>query len=128
MNDRHHHIQTNDPMPWRELLAVGFAALGPPLAWGLHLNLSYFLVQPVCVMGGEMAMHAGSVGALFIALAALGTSIRMLASNPVPFRENVDGFDGWKAFVGLYGIASGLLFSLAIVTQWVPMFVIEACG
>lgn len=128
MTEREHAAPITDPMPWRELFVVGFAALGPPLAWGLNLNVSYFLVQPVCQMGGEIALHVSSVVALLIVFAALGTSIGLLARNRVPFRENVEGFDGWKAFVGLYGIASGLLFGLAIITQWIPVFVIDGCG
>lgn len=127
MADRSEFPKTSDPMPWGVLLPVGFALLGPAGAWGLHLNLTYFLVQPVCVMGGEIALHVSGFVSLLIALAAIATSIGLLVSNPVPFRDNVEGLDGWKAFVGLFGIASGAIFSLAIITQWVPVFVIDAC-
>lgn len=127
MNNGIDFSKTNNPLPWRELVTVGFALLGPTGAWALHLNLTYFLVQPVCVMGGEIALHVSGFVSLLIAGAALATSIGILAANPVPFSDNAEGFDGWKAFVGLFGIASGLLFILAIITQWAPVFVVDAC-
>lgn len=127
MTDRIDFSKTNNPLPWRDLLTVGFSLLGPAGAWALHLNLTYFLVQPVCVMGGEILLHVSGFVTLLIALSAVATSIRLLVANPVPFGENVEGFDGWKAFVGLFGFAIGALFTLAIITQWTPVFVINAC-
>lgn len=120
---------TNDPLPSRELLPVGIALLGPIAAWAIHLNLTYFLVQPVCVMGGEIALHISGFACLLITLGTIATSAWLLAANPAPFRENVDGFDGWKAFVGLFGIAAGLVFSLAIIAQWSAVTVTSSmCG
>jgi hypothetical protein len=120
---------TNDPLPWRVLLPVGFALLGPMAAWALHLNLTYFLVQPVCAMGGEIALHISGFVCLLIALGALSTAGWLVATNPVPFRENVEGADGWKAFVGLFGMAASLIFGLAIITQWSAVTVTNTmCG
>lgn len=127
MTERKDLAPTTDPMSRRLWLVVGFAVLGSPIAWGLNLNINYFLVQPVCIMGGKIAMHITSAVLLAVALASVATSIWLLARNRVPFRENAEGFDGWKAFVGLYGIATGLLFSLAIIAQWVPTFMFDAC-
>lgn len=121
-------LATNDPMSTRTILTVGFALLGSAVAWAIHLNLTYFLVQPVCVMGGEIALHAAGFGSLLLALAAIAVSAGLLAANPVAFDRNVEGANGWRAFVGLFGVLAGLLFSLAIITQWVPVFVIDACG
>lgn len=127
MADGSRFSRTNDPLPWRTLLMVGFALLGPPIAWAIHLNLTYFLVQPVCAMGGEISLHISGFVTLLIALGSMATSAGILASNPVPFRENIEGHNGWLGFVGLFGIIAALLFSLAIVTQWVPVFVVDAC-
>lgn len=119
--------RSGDPMPARQMLTNVFALLGSAGGWALHLNLTYFLVQPVCVMGGEWTLHASGVVSLLIVLASLGVSIGILTENAVPFRENVEGLDGWKAFVGLYGIASAAIFALAIIAQWSTVFVIDAC-
>lgn len=127
MTERKDLAPTTDPLSRRLWFIVGFAVLGSPLAWALNLNIAYFLVQPVCVMGGKVTMHVATAVLLAVALASVATSIWLLARNRVSFRENVEGFDGWKAFVGLYGIASGLLFSLAIIAQWVPTFMFDAC-
>lgn len=118
---------TNDPLPWSTLVPAGIALLGPAITWALHLNVSYFLVQPVCVMGGEIALHIASAAAVGLMLIPLVTSIRLLMAHSAPFRENLEGRDGWLAFVGLFGIGATMLFGLGVVTQWAPMFVLDAC-
>lgn len=128
MTERENQPQTADPLPWRVLLVYGISLLGPALAWALHLNVSYFLVQPVCRMGGELALHATSVVSLALVLGAVVASVRLLRRNPAPFQENVQGCDGWKAFIGLFGIATGVIFSVAIIAAWAPMFVIGPCA
>lgn len=119
---------TNDPLPMSTLVPVGIALLGPAILWALHLNVSYFLVQPVCVMGGEMALHVASVASLGLMLVPLGTSIRLLMSHGAISRENLEGRESWLAFVGLFGIVAVVLFTVAIVSQWTPMFVLDPCG
>lgn len=128
MTERQDFVPTTDPMPWRVWLVVGFVALGSHFAWGLHLLLTYFLVQPVCLMGGEFLLHVSGAVSLLIALASLGVSSWLLARNRAPFRENVEGFDGWKAFAGLFGIANGVIFGLAIIAQWSTVFVVDPCS
>lgn len=122
------HAPTNDPMPLGTLVPAGIALLGPPAVWALHLNVSYFLVQPVCVMGGEIALHIASAVSLGLMLVPLIIAIRLLVSFGAPFRDNIEGRDGWLGFVGLFGVAAVMLFGLGVVYQWVPMFVIDACG
>jgi hypothetical protein len=119
---------TNDPLPMRTLVPVGIALLGPSILWALHLSVSYFLVQPVCVMGGEIALHIVSVAAVLLLLIPLILSVRMLASHGAMFRENLEGRESWLAFVGLFGVLGVLLFGIGIISQWVPMFVLDPCG
>lgn len=121
-------VPTNKSLPMRTLLPVGIALLGPSILWAIHLNVSYFLVQPVCVMGGEVALHIASVAALLLMVGPLIISVRMLLSHGVTFTENLEGRDSWLAFVGLFGVLSVLLFGIAIVSQWAPMFVLDPCG
>lgn len=127
MGERKNLAIANEPIPWRVWLLVGFAALGSHLAWALHLNLTYFLVQPVCVMGGELLLHVSGGVSLLIVLASLGMASWLLIRNRAPFRENVEGFAGWKAFVGLFGVANGLIFGLTIIAQWWTVFALDPC-
>lgn len=127
MSERKDLAITSDPVPWRTWVVVLFAALGSHVAWALHLNLTYFLVQPVCVMGGELLLHASGVISLLIVLASLGTSCWLLVRNRATFRENVEGFDGWKAFIGLFGVANAVIFGLAIIAQWSTVFAVDPC-
>lgn len=110
------------------LWLVAFASLGSNLAWAAHLNVSYFLVQPVCQTGGTWALHVTSAVLLLIAWSSLATAFSLFRRSGTPFRLGLEGRNGWQGFIGVFGIASGLLLSLAIITQWVPMFFIDPCG
>lgn len=127
MSERKDLAITHDPVPWRTWLVVLFAALGSHAGWALHLNLTYFLVQPVCVMGGELLLHVSGVVSMLIVLASLGTSCWLLVQNGAPFSENVEGFDGWKAFIGLFGVANAVIFSIATIAQWSTVFAVDPC-
>ena len=128
MSERKDLAITHDPVPWRTWLVVLFAALGSHAGWALHLNLTYFLVQPVCVMGGELLLHVSGVVSMLIVLASLGTSCWLLVKNRGSFTENVEGYDGWKAFVGLFGVANTVIFGLAITAQWSTVFAVDPCA
>ncbi|MDQ4075805.1 MAG: hypothetical protein M3220_06095 [Chloroflexota bacterium] len=128
MTERESSAPTNDPLPWSTLVPVGIALLGPVAVWALHLNVSYFLVQPVCVMGGQIALHIASVVSVGLVLIPLLTSIRLLRTHGGSFRDNLEGRDDWLAFVGLLGIALSLISGVAVIAQWTPMFVLDPCG
>ena len=128
MSDQERFGSTNDSLPLGTLVPAIIALVGPAIVWALHLNVSYFLVQPVCVMGGEIALHITSVAALGLLLAPLIIAIRFLTTYGAPFRENLEGKEYWLSFVGLFGVLAVALFGIAIIYQWAPMFVLDACG
>jgi hypothetical protein len=128
MVNREHLAHGAEPMSGRFLLVAGYAGLGSHIAWAAHFNLSYFLVQPVCQTGGVFALHAAGFVALLAALGSLLMAVRILKRHPAPWSENVEGLEGWRAFIGLFGIGSGVLFSVAIIAQWTPVFLVDACA
>lgn len=109
------------------VLLVAFAILGAPVSWMLHFNVMYFLVQPVCRLGGEAWFHVASVVAI-IAIAAAGLAAwRIGSESSATFREKLEGKGGWQGFVGAYGVAVALLFIYAVGYSWSRVFVIDAC-
>lgn len=108
-------------------LLVAFAILGAPVSWMLHFNVMYFLVQPICRLGGEAWFHVASVVALIVIAASGLAAWRVGGESSASFREKLEGKGGWQGFVGAYGVALALLFIYAVGYSWSRVFVIDAC-
>ncbi len=104
-----------------------FGVLGGPIAWSLHLIISYLLVRPVCWDGGLIALHIISLGLVLTALAAAAVSWRQWRSVRESADADMHGTGGRVGFMALFGILSGLLFAAATVVAWVPIFLIGPC-
>lgn len=111
--------------PSTNRLAWGWVMLGPIGTWALHLNLMYFLVQPVCRLGGSWTFHAVSIALLAVTLLTGALAWRMRSSGKEQDDAKAEASLG--AFIGTFGVAVAALASLAIVAQWMPVFVIGPC-
>lgn len=119
-----------DPYEGRgQHVALGFAVGGGVIAWALHLNIMYFLVQPVCRLGGNWTFHVTSVLLLVVSLAAGWYAWRVWSRERTggSAPEELDGRGPVLSFLGMFGMAASAVTSLAIVAQWVPVFVIGPC-
>ncbi len=119
-----------DPYEGRgQHIALGFGVIGSIIAWFAHLNLMYFLVQPVCRLGGNWTFHIASTVLLAVTLAAGWQAWRVWSgertADSVP--EELDGRGSVLSFLGVFGMAASAVTSLAIVAQWIPVFVIGPC-
>ena len=124
-----HSRQQHRPSPPRNTrgrLATGFAMLGGAIAWALHLCVMYFLVQPVCRLGGETWFHVVTGIALLGCVLAAVVAWRHREEG-TGFRHLIDGEGSWKSFVALFGLVSSSLFAYAIVYQWLPVLTTAAC-
>lgn len=104
------------------ILLVTFAILGAPAIWISHFNIMYFLVQPICRLGGEFLFHVVSVVALIGIIGAGIAAWRIGRRSSSGFRAALEGEGGWQGFVGVYGMASALLFFYAVIYTWSPVF------
>ncbi len=105
-------------------LRRGFAMLGAPTAWFVHLSVAYALVPGACRSGwGEVATAASTVVVLAVA-AASGVVAHRLATRAVdPHREKeLDVMLGWV------GMLLTVLFSLVIVGIGAAALGVQACG
>jgi hypothetical protein len=113
-------------IPLRVLL---FASLGPGVAWGLHLNLVYFLTALYCSMGrsgADVAIYIATGVLLGLALFAGWTALRnwRRLGKGARLTDAVSGPSGRTAMLLFIGMASSVLFSLIILVEGlVPMFV-----
>ncbi|MDQ3941056.1 MAG: hypothetical protein M3238_06890 [Actinomycetota bacterium] len=111
--------------------ALWFGLLGPVIAWGLRLVVSYGIEEIVCSRGSQTfdvfglpvrptilfecaVLLAVSVGAGIVAAAAWKRARRAGASDRV-------------AWMALSGIFSSVLFSLLIVLESIPVAILPLC-
>lgn len=123
------HQQQNIPsQPQGKIarLVTIFAMLGAPVAWAVHFNVMYFLVQPVCRLGGEFWFHGTTVVMLLVCIAAGVAAWRHHSGNG-GLAAILDGKGNWKSFVALFGVAAAVLFAYAIIYQWSPVLTFGAC-
>lgn len=116
------NLNGEQPRSFGGILLVTYAILGGPVIWISHFNIMYFLVQPICRLGGEVWFHVASVVALVGIIGAGLVAWRIGRKYGGGFREALEGEGNWKGFVGVYGIASALLFAYAVVYTWSPVF------
>lgn len=124
--DHHQQNIPSQPRSKRDRLLTGFAMVGAPIAWFIHLNVMYFLVQPVCRLGGEAWFHA-ITGAMLIACIASAIAAWRHRGSGANFEHLVNGEGTWRSFVALFGVTSSVIFAYAIVYQWIPVLTTAAC-
>jgi hypothetical protein len=110
---------TSRPIAW------GWVMVGPLVTWFLHLNVMYFLVQPVCLLGGSWTFQVVTVVLLVITVAS-GLLAWRMRETPGPDSMPSE-LQRSQRFAGSFGAFGAFLASLAIVSQWYPVFVIGPC-
>ncbi len=104
-----------------------------PLAWLLHLLVSYLLVSHptvrfTCAAGGDLLLHLVTVVTAAAALA--GGVIAWRAWQRLRNGEDVGEAEpprGRNRFMALYGALSSGYFFLVILAQWLPLLTMSPC-
>lgn len=98
--------------PWLLAFALG----GGPVAWLVHLSLSYYLVPRACAAGTSLGLHLVTLASAAVAVAAVVASRRVRA-----------GDDPRGRFLGTLGVLVGVLFLAAVLVEGLPVALIDAC-
>jgi hypothetical protein len=106
-------------------LAIGL--LLPPLAFLLNLESAYALVPTACHAGNVLPVHL--VHLVCLALAVFGgvTALRCWRSSGRVWPGGAGGRLGRTQFLSGVGMLIALLFTLVIVAQWIPSFILDPC-
>ena len=99
------------------LLWVGVAA--GIVLWTIHLTGMAALTPYICHAGDLVWYHVLSAGTLVPTLLAIIPCWRAWRS---------EGGPGGVQYLGALGILLNLIFALAILAEWVPVFMIDACA
>lgn len=113
----------------RHNLALWTAALGPPIAWGLQLQIVYALLETVCSTGWHLLLHVITLLLLAGALAAGWLAWRIWRREQFAWPSDRDGgIAGRTRFFAAAGLMSGVIFSTVIVAQWIPALALDPCS
>jgi len=107
--------------------ALWFGVLAGPLAWLLHLGLSYPLVPLSCATEWGAVFHLIS---LVTALAAVAAATVAWQSWQQLRAEGPEGTVqyGRQGFMALAGLLKSILFLAVILAQWLPVLFISPCN
>lgn len=108
-------------------LALWFGLLAAPLAWTLHLFISYGLVPVTCDRGSKLLLGVVTGAAAIISVAAAWVSWRIWQRTRMDSTTELGGVRGRDAFLGLAGAALSLLFLALILVEGIPDIFLDPC-
>ena len=104
-----------------------FGLLAAPLAFLLNLQLSYILVRQACVSGHHGVLHLVPLGALLLAAGGGVSAWYNWRRTGQAQSSTTGGVLQRSRFMAEMGLLGSGLFILAIVAQWLPNFILNAC-
>ena len=104
-----------------------FGILAGPLAFLLNLQVSYMLVRPVCVTAHHLVLHLVPVGALLLTVSGGVSAWRSWQRARQAESSKAGGVLQRSRFMAETGLLGSGFFILAIVAQWLPNFILNAC-
>ena len=112
----------------RGLWELWIGLLAAPVAWLLHLQISYLLAAFTCDTGWEFMKHV--VTLLTLVFAAVGGWIAWCSwqrtGREWP-KKDEGGVLGRSRFMAASGVALSALFFLVIIAEGIPNFFLDAC-
>jgi hypothetical protein len=112
-----------------------------PLAWALHLVLNYAFASQVCFPGPTPRQNGAGLGwlwPLLIAIDLIGIAACALAAllswrnwreapRDLPLDREIEIGEGRSRFLASWGMFTGVLLALAIVFDFVGLWVLPLC-
>jgi hypothetical protein len=120
-------IDHHEPSLHRRDVLLGLAVFAGPIAWALHLQVSYSLAPTACDLKSKLFLHLTTVGALLIVVA--GAAVAWSLGRKLPEGSTAQG--GLTAsrarFMALAALSLNLLFGLVILAMEVPSWILRVC-
>ena len=109
------------------LLALWLGLLAAPLAWLVNLLLSYSLVLWACSTGRQYTLHLVTLAMLLLAAAGGVIAWRAWRQAGREWHNEAGGVLPRSRFMAALGVLLSSLFSLVILAQGIPSFILPAC-
>lgn len=107
-------------------LRLGFALLGAPAAWIVHLCAQLALVGTACRVGSDWPLHLATAATLPVALLGTWTATRV-RRDPARAGAVGEAVEPTRT-LGWVGVVLGVIFSSAIVLEAVLVLALDPCG
>lgn len=111
----------------RGIVALWFGLLAGPLAWFLHLNVSYSLVRLICLQGGRGLIEIATLTSLLLAAAGVWVALRSWRRIGRPEVTTGSGSFGRSRFMAAGGLGLSGFFFLVILVAWLPGLFLNPC-
>ena len=109
-------------------LAEWAGVLLGPIAWAVHQQTSYALVRWACLTGNRMILHVVSLAFLLLAITGGVISWRLYLQVREKSLAHSDESDAPRPqFMSVLGMTTSIMFSLIIVAQAIPSFILDPC-
>ena len=106
---------------------LAIAMLAPPVIWLTHLGVSFSLVPLVCRSGNKAILHSLTVAGIVLTLAAgwiAWKGLRDLGAGPL---NRGDVLRTRRRFMALTAAVFAALFTLLLVANQIPNFILRSC-
>lgn len=104
-----------------------YGVLGAPIAWAAEFTVSYMTTQHACSTGAFWLLKVLSLVSLLIALTAVAVAFRTYQSAPKTVPQDSGTGVGRSLFMGVLGLMVSTFFTLAILAEAVPRFILTPC-
>lgn len=122
---------TIDPAtPIRErgrIAALWTGVVLPPVAFLLNLSVGYAFVTRSCGRGDQLLIQLTHVACLLLALGGTWAAWRVWRAEGAEWPGQGGGTVGRTRFLAGLGLLTGAMFTLVIVAQWLPGFLLSPC-
>jgi hypothetical protein len=114
------------PGRWRPAVIWAVWSAGP-LAWAIHLGVSYAIVHWVCATGHEMVLHAVTAGTLLLAAGGLAAAWRLWRAAGARWPDEGGDPAARTRFMAAGAVVFALLFAVAIAAGGLFNFLLDPC-
>jgi hypothetical protein len=101
--------------------------LVPPVVWALQMQLGYTMVPWACERHHRWPLHLITVIALLVALCGGYASWTVWSRLGPAWSNEMPGKKQTSRFMALLGLLITAMFSLTIIAQGIPSFVLHPC-
>jgi hypothetical protein len=118
---------TADDQRWLSPLPLWTGILTGPIMFAFKLTATYALVKWTCLTDRQAVLHLISLASLLLVFAAAWLSWEALQHTTGNLDPDAGTPEARARFMALLGLGSSVFFSLAIITNAYPEWVLDAC-